>query len=521
MSRAADVLFRMRRKGVRIWSDGNQLGYEAPAGSLNSDEIQTLRELKGEIVDFLRQLPTSTTTEPRLQPRSPDESVPLTFSQVWLCNKLKWDERPSRAIVLPRAMRISGRLNSELLRRSLTELVRHHESLRTRLVKVGGIPMQQVDTAGEFDLGLIDLSDLSKPERESEVNRIVEQLTWGARAARPLFEARLVKLATRDHLLLIVLDHLISDQASIDILFRDVFSLYIQFLRLSPHSLPVIPIQFADYAVWQRTAEKHWVANHDIYWKQRLTGARRLGPASPGVTPATSNIRALTLPFKLGETLSSELREVSRRSRTTLVMSVLTAYVITVMRWYDQADIVIPFISLGRHHSEVENTIGFFGVPLFLRITSVEKDSLLDLLQRTTGEYRNACEHHDCCRIAAQMPEPEFAWNPTFNWLPYNIKTTANMETTETIRGCGDCDAINLEPCELEITTREVIWCDGELRIDLADTPQGIAGSIGYRADCFTADAIERFRASFQGFAERLARDPQSPIATLSLARQA
>jgi hypothetical protein len=509
MSTVTDVLFRLRRKGVRLWIDGGQLKFEAPPRSLNADEILRLKELKSEIVDFLRQ-PSDFMTEPRLEPRLPSDRVPLTFSQVWLWNKLKWDERPSRAGMVAKAMRISGRLNVDLLRRSLTELVRRHESLRTRLVKVDDMPTQQVDAACECDLQLVHLTGLSKLETESEVNRIAGQLSCRAApvAAGRLFETRLVKLRSHDHLLIVALDHIISDGASLGILFRDVFSLYTQLAQALPCTLPKIPIQFADYAVWQRKAQKYWVQKHDAHWRQRLAGARRMRLAARGI-PDTNSPTPLKLPFRFDETLSKQLRDFSRQARTTLVMCVLAVYAASLMRFYNEADIVIPFICLGRHHFEVENTIGFFGAPLFLRIALLENDSLLDLLDRTTHEYRIACEHHDFCRIAAQTPEPEFTWNPMFNWLTEQFNMGSTTSAPDPQNG-GD---IKIEPYELEITPPDDVRWDGELRVDISDTPQGLVGTLGYRADCFTGDAIERFRACFQSLAAPLVRGPRTRIA--------
>ena len=189
-------------------------------------------------------------------------------------------------------------------------------------------------------------------------------------------------------------------------------------------------------------------------------------------------------------------------------MSVLTVYVAAVARWYRRNDLVIPFISLGRpHHPGMENTVGYFGVPLFLRIVLRDEDRLLDLLQRVTQEYSTASEHHDYCRIMAQVPGPSFTSNPSFNWLAgeLNLRPIENIVVSEG-------EELNVQPYPFEIVNRDAFIWDGELRMDLSDGPAGIGGTLIYNADRLTREAIESFKDYLFLFAEQLVKNSRASV---------
>jgi Condensation domain/TubC N-terminal docking domain len=505
MTHVADILLKLRRRGVRVWSEGDHLRYTAPVGVLDAQDKQILRALRAEIISFLRQPSPAAAGEPPLRRRSPLDKVPLTFSQQWIWNILDLEKKASRAGIIPRALRLIGQLHTDSLRQCLIDLIRRHESLRTRLVRIDSSVTQHIDAACEYDLTVADLTNITDSRKESEARRTIERLTFGISAVpgAPLFEVALIKLADCHHILLVTIDHIISDGASLAILLRDIFALYARHVYALPDALPEIPIQFPDYAVWQQQTRKEWAAQHENYWKERLSGARRVRP--PAVRTAHHSAAMKKLPFDLGKSLTERLRRSSQRGQTTLAISVLTAYMVTVMHWYAQSDLVIPLITLGRHHPELENTIGFFGVPLFLRISLLKQDTFADLLARITHEYRNACEHHDSCRIVAQHPQPDFAWNPMFNWLPHNLDGLPPMASST-----GDYqELIKIEPFELDLTPPDPKW-EGELRIDISDTSTGAAGTIGYRTDYFTSSDIDRFGHMLRSFAEQLATAPEA-----------
>ena len=504
-----DLLFTLRCKGTTVWADNGQLRYHATKQPLTNGELQTLRTLRAEIISLLQQANSiSTDTEPKLAPRTQADTVPLSFSQRWWWNGLKLRTKPSMRGVCA-AVRLSGKLNIECLRRSFTELVRRHESLRTRIIASNnGVLTQHIDDAGEPSLEMIDLSRLPRSTCEAEVKLLAEQIVNEPFSVSegPLFSARLLKFGDFEHLLVVALDHMISDGASLGILWRDLFTLYGQVSRHLPCSLTETSIQFADYAVWQQSTHQWWMNKHGAYWKQLLAGAEPV-QLFPDEQIQKLTFLEGTLPIQLNDTLSSALRESGRRAGTTTVMSVLTAYAASILRLTHRTDLVVPFTTVGRLHPEVENTIGFFGVPTFLRIQLQENNSFLDLLEHITGEYGEMYQHQDSCRIAMQLTDPDVMWNPHFNWIPKEFNTNFAGDN----QNYGHDFPIKIEPYTLDIDSRTVEW-GVRLGMTVSDTQNGIKGMLGYRTDMFTLNSMKQLLQAFQSCAEALAFDPSSRV---------
>ncbi|HEY6925770.1 MAG TPA: amino acid adenylation domain-containing protein, partial [Steroidobacteraceae bacterium] len=281
-----------------------------------------------------------------LRPRLSAELVPLSFSQQYLWDLLHLEHRPSIRSVAA-AVRLHGPLDIDTLQQSVAKLVRRHESLRTRIALVDGALRQHVDDAEHASLEVLDLTSLPRGARELETRRLVEQLVHEPIDLRvgPLFAARLLRLAGHDHVLVLATEHLISDAVSIGLLWRDLFSLYAQSLRGSPPALADLPIQFPDYAVWQRRTHAAWMQTHGAYWQQTFAGAERVRLFAFEKVPRASEMRYARAPIRFGADLSRALLEMSRREGTTLVMSVLTAFVALVMRTCNITTLVFPFTS--------------------------------------------------------------------------------------------------------------------------------------------------------------------------------
>jgi hypothetical protein len=189
-------------------------------------------------------------------------------------------------------------------------------------------------------------------------------------------------------------------------------------------------------------------------------------------------------------------------------MAVLTAFAAVVLRSCNATSVVLPFTTAGRLYPELENTIGFFGTPLFLRIELFEGDRFVDLLGRVTREYATAYTHDDSCRMAVHMAEAEFLFNPPFNWIPQVFNMNPDGSGHELQTG----DSLAVTQYKLEISPRDDLEWDGEPRIDLSDSNEGVRGEIGYRADRFTLSSIKRFRRNLLLFAQMLAQEPNALI---------
>ena len=448
-----------------------------------------------------------------LGPRLPSERVPLNFAQQWLWQTAQLDHMPGGLSVYS-ALRLSGALQYDALFESHTALVQRHESIRTRIVRVGDSLEQLVGDFRDYELTTFDLSGLPLEEREKEAQRLAEELilqpysTIGA----PLFAAKLLKMDRLDHRLIMAMSHMISDGASLRVLTRDLCAVYAQLSRGQPISLPPMPVQFADYAVWQQKTHtmSAWDAKHGAYWAKRLAGASRTGLFAKEIfSRRRAGPKYAAHRFRLERTLSAGVADYSRRARTTIVLSLLTAFVTIVAGWSGRRDIVIPFSTLGRLHKDLDNVIGCFSAPLFLRLELSPEDTLLEVVERIHREYGLAHAHHDCGRIAARVPEPEFEWNPFFNWIP---KET-NIDTAATSPDQQESAArLRIEAYDLNLPLRDDVEWSPEILFALIEEPPDVSGVLEYRADKLPADVVERFACSFMRTVETLVVTPQARL---------
>lgn len=503
--KAADLLVLLRSRGIKVWRDNGCLRYQAPKGLLTQDDLEKLGAAKADLIALLQ--PSSDEgVGQQITSRLSSDHVPLTFSQelMWRC--LQLETRPSMRS-LATARRLTGPLDVACLRKCFSQLVRRHEALRTRIVAHEGVPRQVVDEPTEFELEIADLRLSSSGEQAAGIRKVLEKTICEpfSVATGPLFAVSLMVLGDEEHLLVVAMDHMISDIASLGIVWREIFAMYGQFVGGMVRTLTRSSVQFADYAVWLGKTNQSWTQQHGAYWKKRLAGGKRLRPLENGGAVEEARVGLGREPVRLTEDLRERVHALCRERKTSSAMIALALYVAFLLRWSEVADLVVAFISLGRHDPKVESTIGYFGNPLYLRIETVEGDSFLDLLERVTEEYSIAYEHSDCGRVAAESPTPEFAWNPRFNWVPQELERSAcAMGDLESNTG------LKVEPYGLEVSGRDDIQWEGDLQLFASEGQGGVSGSLVYRTDRVAARSIERFARSFESFAEQLLRKPGS-----------
>lgn len=505
-----EFLGPVQNKGIRLWLESGQLHYRATKGALTPEEIERLRASRAQIVAFLEaRVSGAEIAGPRPQSCPWVDLAPLAFSQQahWQLNRLS--ERPGERQIAS-VTRLTGKLDIAALERGLREVIRRHDTLRTRIVVLDSTPMQEICGSSNCELTVEDLTDLSEGPRDIEVRRRIVQLIVDPVdvAIPPLFVVRLLRIRDEEHVLIVAMNHMISDMFSISLLLRDLFTAYTQTVNGRAFSLPAIPVQFADYAVWQRT--RPWIEKHGTYWKDTLGDCGRLRfPEDHNLGP-TARTGWSTVPLNIGRDIKNELREWCRLTGTTLVMSVFTAYVGLVLRWCNTPESVIRYQSDGRVSPDLENTIGFFASALYLRIALGDDDTFLDVMNRVVKEYCSAYEHADCCYMAAMVPRPEFTRNTVFNWIPQGSK---------------------LEPLELDATEGSIKWSpvrfsnpmlerfelDHEPGIILFDFDDEVDGHVHFPLNRFSHNTMERFGRNFLMLLTAMVRNPEVHVKDVSL----
>src|SRR5262252_3443897 len=348
------------------------------------------------------------------------DSPPLSFAQrrLWFLDQL-FPGNP--AYNETSALHLSGRLEATALRQSLGEIIRRHEALRTVYIANGGRPVQKIKPPAPPDLSIVDLSDLTAGAQELRLKELVVEQTQSpfSLSEGPLVRAKLLRLAEDRHVLLLTMHHICMDGWSMDVLYREMAVLYEAFISGRPSPLPELPIQYADYAVWQRRRMQAEVLERQLeYWRERLRGPlpQFTLPTDHAFPPILSG-KGRHLRRVLPDTLATALRDFCGRQRATLYHTLLAAFQALLHRYTGDTDILIGSPVAGRSGLEIESLIGFFVNTLVLRADLSGDPGFAELVGRTRDAALAAYEHQELPfeRLVEELqPERALSHNPLF-----------------------------------------------------------------------------------------------------------
>ena len=327
-----------------------------------------------------------------------DARMPLSFAQqrLWFLDQL---EPGSPFYNISRAVRMQGALDVEALEEALAEIIKRHESLRTSFGADNGTPFQQIIDHEALPLTSHDLTVYPEAEREVRAELLAaEEIEQPFDLNRgPLLRARLLKLAAEDHVLVLTMHHIAADGWSIAVLFRELTTLYDVFAKGEPSPLPALPVQYADYAAWQRG----WLQGDALerllaYWKTQLAGApMTLELPTDKARPAVQSFRGAHELFALSAELTAGLTELSRSQGVTLFMTCLAAYQLLLSRFSNQQDLIVGTDVANRNRVETEGLIGFFTNLLPLRAKLSDDLKFTELLGQVKETTLEAYTHQD------------------------------------------------------------------------------------------------------------------------------
>ncbi|HWW76138.1 MAG TPA: amino acid adenylation domain-containing protein, partial [Pyrinomonadaceae bacterium] len=359
-------------------------------------------------------------TPPPLAPRSHEQPPPLSFAQqrLWFIAQLEPD---SPLYNNSHALRFVGELNVAALERTLAEVVRRHEVIRTSYAAVEGSPVQVIHPAGPLTLPLIDLSALAEAEQQALITELIFE-EWQRPfdlVGGPILRLKLVKLGETEHVVVFVMHHIASDGWSVGVLIREVAALYEAFVAGRPSPLPELPIQYADFAAWQREWLSGDVLEAQIdYWRRSLSGAPAvLELPLDRPRPSVQTHNAAYQSLALTEELVGALKELSRKNGVTLFMTLLAAFKVLLSRYSGQEDVVVGTPIANRTHGELEPLIGFFVNMLALRTDLSGDPTVRELLGRVRETALDAYAHQDVPfekLVDALQPERHLNRSPIF-----------------------------------------------------------------------------------------------------------
>ncbi|MGF1938165.1 MAG: non-ribosomal peptide synthetase [Nostoc sp. ChiQUE02] len=431
------------------------------------------------------------------------ESAPLSFAQqrVWFLQQLQPN---SRAYIVSNAQRLTGKLNVGVLQQSLDAIVVHHETLRTNFItSLDGSPIQVIGTPRPVELKVIKVT-------QEQVECLLNQ-----EAQRPfnleydlMLRATLLQVNEHEHVLLLVMHHIASDGWSIGILWQQLAALYEAFLNSKPFPLAKLPIQYADFAVWQHQWLSGEILSSQInYWKTQLAGANPVlelptDRPRPPVQTYQGAVQSLILP----QTLSTSLKELSHQEGVTLFMTLLAAFGTTLHRYTGQEDILIGSPIAGRNQVETEGLIGFFVNTLAIRTNLSGNPSFRQLLSQVREVTLGAYAHQDLPfekLVEELQPERNLSHSPLFQVM---------FAFHNTPRELWELPGLNITPLEVHNGAAKF-----DLTLDLEETSEGIKGGIEYNTDLFDATTIARMLGHFQTLLEGIVANPEQHISDLPL----
>ncbi|MET0647738.1 MAG: condensation domain-containing protein, partial [Pyrinomonadaceae bacterium] len=480
---------------------------------LTSDRLERLKNLSpAKRALLLKQLQekAAPAEEFNLIPRRAQQNPsPLSFAQqrLWFLNRLEPD---SSAYNVPVALRLTGRLDVTALERTLNEVSRRHEVLRTTFVETDGQPVQVVAPFEPQPLPVTDLSALPEDQREAEVSRLaaVERQRPFDLSRDPLLRVTLVRLAEEEHALLVTMHHIVSDGWSAGVLIRELTGLYGAFSRGEESPLSELPVQYADYAVWQRERLTGETLEQQLgYWKEQLAGAPALlALPTDRPRPAVQSYRGATHHFSLTAELTERLHELSRRHDATLFMTLLAGWQALLWRYSGQEDVVVGADIANRTRRETEDLIGFFVNMLVLRTRAGDALTFEELLGRAREVCLGAYAHQDVPfeRLVEELsPERSLSHQPLFQ-VVFALQNAP--------RG-----ALRLPGLGLESLGREVTTAKFDLVLNMWEAGGALSGGLEYSTDLFDAETARRMTAHLSRLLEAAAAEPSARVGDLRL----
>lgn len=410
------------------------------------------------------------------------------------------------------AIRLVGSLNISPLKRAFAEIVDRHEALRTTFAEVDGEPMQVIAAVSTFKLRVVDLRDLAIGERECEASRLAANDAKRAfdLATGPLLRISLLQLGNEEYTALVTMHHIIADAWAVGVLVRELATLYEAFSNGDPSPLPSLPIQYADYSIWQRQwLQGQNLQNQVTFWKKQLDGALEplnLPTDFPRLEQFTFGTRLQTL--RLPEALSAAVRDASRTENVTLFMMLMTAFQVLLHCYTGQQDIRVGTLVANRNHAETEGLIALFVNTLVIRTSFSGDLTYRQVLQQMRETVLQAFNHQDLpFESLMEALESECEINRTslievlfiFQNAPLQPLKLRNLQVLPIE------DASKSGGAEVTLTTFDLV-------VMIWEGPDGLEGSIRYKTSLFNEATISEMQNNFQDILAAIASDSSQPI---------
>jgi len=445
-----------------------------------------------------------------LLPTARDGKIPLSFAQarLWFLDQL---ESGSAFYNIPTAVRLSGLLHVAALEQSFNDIISRHETLRTNFTIQDGQSVQVIASTLTLSLPVIDLQDLPKTEQEIATQQLLklEAVRSFDLAREPLVRAALLQLEETEHVLLLTMHHIVSDGWSMGVMVREFAALYEAYCNHLPPELPELPIQYADFAVWQRQWLQGEVLETQLaYWKKQL-GANLPMLQFPTDYPRAEvkTKQGATSSFVIPAHLSKAIQVLSRREGVSLFMTLLATFQVLLQRYTNQDDIVVGTDVANRNRREVEPLIGFFVNLLVLRTDLSGNPTFRELLKRVREVALGAYAHQDLPfekLVEALRPERKSSNAPSLFQVLFVLQN-------------APMPALELPGLSLNVLEVETEMSKFDLSLFLTETEEGIVGNWQYNSNLFKSNTIKQLSDHFETLLNSIVAQPDARINNLEM----
>ena len=471
------------------------------AGTLSNEDLDLLAYVlaeEGVEVDDL----------PQIGRREPGVEIPLSFAQqrLWFLEQLQ----PGNSVYhLPTAIRVMGPINLAALEKTFAAIVSRHEILRTTFKTVNGSPRQVIAPPSVVSVPLIDLMIFPVVEREIESRRLISEeiLRPFDLSSGPLLRTVIIRLKDDEHIVVVTMHHIISDGWSSSVLVREIGALYEAFATGHSSTLEELPLQYADYALWQRD----WLQGEALesqlrYWRKQLSNLQMLELPLDHSRPPVQSFRGAKQTIQIQLPVSEALKELGRSEDATPFMVLLAAFVVLLSRYSGQHDITVGTPVAGRRRTELESLIGLFINTLVLRLDTTACGSFRSLIRQAREVCLGAYAHQDVPfekLVDELQPERTLSHTPLFQVVLVMQNVPQGALTPEGLR--------------LETMATNAGAAKFDLTLIITEYRQGLGCTLEYNTDLFEANTIVRMLSQFRTLLTAAALNPDTPLAMLPL----
>ncbi|MHA6757540.1 amino acid adenylation domain-containing protein [Streptacidiphilus sp. PAMC 29251] len=420
--------------------------------------------------------------------------------------------------VMPFGLHLTGALDIRALEAALSGLVARHEILRTRFVSdAGGGPAQIVDAAQPVEAVVHDLREVedasAREERAREVLRNEASRPFDL-ATGPLLRADLVRLTDEEQYLLLAMHHIVSDGWSEAVMARELKELYLAALQQREAVLPELPLQYADFSVWQRQWLTGDVLDQQLeYWRDRLTGVVPLELPTDHRRPAQHSGSGDAVVFDIPAGVADQLRSVAAGRGASLFMTLLSVFQLLLSKYSGQEDVAVGTPIAGRNRAEIEDMIGFFVNTLVMRTDLSGDPTFGELLERVRDTALGAYDHQDLPfeRLVEELaPERDLSRNPIFQTML--VLQAQGSSEAETDTGAWDLSGTRSRPVDIKRG-----FAKFDLTLNVMETGDGLRAALEYRTDLFELGTMERLVGHFQTLLAAVAVAPGARLSELEM----